>query len=173
MLWKFVAGTVALLAVAASGSVAQSPAKPSIVVDKIWARATPGHAQTGAAYLSVTNNGAAPDWLVGASSPVAEKAELHESKIENGVMQMRPKGPVTLKPGETLMLKPGGNHIMLMGLKQPLKEGDSFPLTLTFEKAGALQVTAKVMKAGAMSAGEMGHSGMGSMDHGAMSPGGH
>src|SRR5919204_5311952 len=71
-----IAGAVPVLAIATSGAVAQSPAKPGIVVDKVWARATPGHAQTGAAYLSVTNTGTAPDRLLGASSPVAEKAEL-------------------------------------------------------------------------------------------------
>lgn len=171
MLWKLVAGAVALLAVA-SGAAAQSPAKPGIVVDKIWARATPGNARTGAAYLSVTNTGTTPDRLLGVSSPVAEKAELHENKTENGIMKMRPKAPIALKPGETVTLKPGGDHLMLIGLKQPLKEGESFPLTLTFEKAGAVQVTAKVAKAGAMSADKMGQGGgMAPMDHGGMQHG--
>ena len=124
MLRKLVAGLVALLAVT-SGAWAQSPAKPGIVVDNVWARATPGNAQTGAAYLSITNTGTAPDRLLSVSSTVAEKAELHENKTENGIMKMRPKAPVSLKPGETVTLKPGGDHLMLMGLKQPLKEGDT------------------------------------------------
>jgi periplasmic copper chaperone A len=172
MLRKLVAGLVALLAVT-SGAWAQSPAKPGIVVDKVWARATPGNAQTGAAYLSITNTGTAPDRLLSVSSTVAEKAELHENKTENGIMKMRPKAPVAFKPGETVTLKPGGDHLMLMGLKQPLKEGDSITLTLIFEKAGAVQVTARVAKVGAMGAGEMGHGGMGDMGNGAMPHGNH
>jgi copper(I)-binding protein len=164
MLRKLIAGLVALLAVTC-GVGAQSPAKPGVVVEEVWARATPGNAQSGVAYLNITNTGTTPDRLLSVSSTVAEKTELHENKTEDGVMKMRPEAPVALKPGETVTLKPGGDHLMLMGLKQPLKEGDSIPLTLLFEKAGAIQVTAKVAKVGAMRAGD---GGMENMDHGAM-----
>ncbi len=127
-----------------------------IAVEKPWARAATG--KTGAAYLTLANKGSAPDRLIGAASPVAEKAELHESKMANGVMQMRPVGPLELAPGATVTLRPGGYHIMLTGLKQPLKAGTSFSLTLHFEQAGDVQVTVAVEKAGAGMPSHTGHS---------------
>jgi copper(I)-binding protein len=139
----------ALLLGAAPSLAAGSPSS-AIHVEHPWARASGG--RTAAAYLTVTNAGAAADRLVAASAPVAAKATLHESKMVNGIMEMRPLGPVTLQPGQSLTLKPGGDHIMLTHLKAPLKAGQSFPLTLTFEKAGAITVTVPVEKAGAMHA---------------------
>jgi periplasmic copper chaperone A len=127
-----------------------------IKVDQVWARATPGAAKTGAIYLTVTNTGTTPDTLEGAvSTPVAEHADLHEMKMANGVMEMRPVKSLTIDPGKSVTLAPSGYHIMLTGLKAPLKEGQTVPLTLTFEHAGAQQVTASVAKVGAMHAGEM------------------
>ena len=142
-----------------------------IRVEQVWARATPGGAKTGVMYLSVTNTGTAPDKLVGASTPVAAKAEVHESKSANGVMQMRPVSTLTIAPGKTVVLQPDGYHLMLTGLKQPLKEGERVPLTLVFEHAGKRQVTAEVEKIGALRPSEGGampggmgsHPGMSSM----------
>jgi hypothetical protein len=126
-----------------------------IKVDQVWARATPGAAKTGAIYLTVTNTGTAPDTLEGAAStPAAEHADLHEMKMDNGVMKMRPIKSLAIAPGKSVSLEPNGYHIMLTGLKAPLKEGQSVPLTLTFEHAGTQQVTASVAKVGAMHAGE-------------------
>ncbi|MGH7033573.1 MAG: copper chaperone PCu(A)C [Stellaceae bacterium] len=127
-----------------------------IRVDQVWARATPGGAKTGVIYLSVTNTGTAPDKLVGASTPVAAKAGLHESKATNGVMQMRPVSALTIAPGKTVVLQPDGYHLMLTGLKRPLKEGERVPLTLVFEHAGKRQVTAEVEKIGALRPAEGG-----------------
>jgi periplasmic copper chaperone A len=139
-------------------------ADPSaLTIDHVWARASAGNATTGAAYLTVTDNGK-PDRLVGVSTPVAAEAQVHESIDDNGVMKMRPvQGGVTLAPGTPVTFKPGGYHIMLMGLKAPLKAGDSFPLTLTFEQAQPLTVTARIEAAGAPMRQD--HGGMPGMEH--------
>jgi copper(I)-binding protein len=119
-------------------------------VDQAWARATPGNAKTAAVYLTITNNGTAPDTLESASTPAADKAELHDTKMENNVMEMRPVGPLTIAPGKSVVLAPSGYHLMLTGLKAPLKEGQTVPVTLIFDHAGAQQVTASIAKVGAM-----------------------
>jgi copper(I)-binding protein len=129
---------------------AQTMTSAPITVERAWARATPGTITTGGAYMIVIDHGTAPDRLIGVATPIAGKAEVHETTNENGVMKMRMVDGVTVEPGKSLELKPGGYHVMMTDLKQPLKEGDSFPLTLTFEKAGSIAVTVKVGKVGAM-----------------------
>lgn len=124
-----------------------------LTVSNPWARASAGRMKNGAAYLVLTNKGQKTDRLVEATTPVARKASLHESVMEGGVMKMRPVKPIVVGPGATVMLKPGGLHLMLMGLKAPLKEGEMFPLTLTFEKAGHVEVKVMVRKPGAMGSG--------------------
>ncbi len=104
---------------------------------------------TDAKDLTIVNTGTSDDRLIAASSPVAEKSEPHSTIDDNGVMRMRPLAGIEVKAGERVELKPGGMHLMLTGLKAPLKLGQSFPLTLTFEKAGAVSVTVAVEKAGA------------------------
>ena len=116
-----------------------------------WARATPGHAENGAAYLTIVSPTA--DRLTAASSPVAKKAELHTMSMEGGVMRMRPLVAIDIPAGQTVTLSPGGMHIMLLGLTQPLHEGQSFPLTLSFDHARPRQVTVAIEKAGAMGPG--------------------
>jgi periplasmic copper chaperone A len=131
-----------------------------IQVDHVWARAAPaGH--EGAVYLTITDGGAAPDTLTGVTTPVAAEAAVHQSIEDHGVMKMRPVGPLPIEPGRPVTLAPGGYHIMLSGLKQSLKQGDSFPITLSFAKAGPVTATATVAKAGAKTPGNM--SGMGTM----------
>jgi hypothetical protein len=138
---------------AASIAGAAAAEQSSIVITNAWARATPPGAKTGAAYVTVTNKGAAPDKLLSAATPVAGEAQLHTTINDNGVMKMRPVTAIDLKPGASVTLKPGGMHLMLMDMKQPLKAGDSFPLALTFAKAGKVETSVKVQKAGAMSSG--------------------
>lgn len=122
-----------------------------------WARASAGAAPTGAAYFALENRGGEPDRLVSASTPAAERAELHTHLHENGVMKMRPvEGGIELPAGGQVLLAPGGLHVMLMGLKAPLKEGERFPLTLTFEKAGELQVEVAVEPIGYQPPQDMG-----------------
>lgn len=123
-----------------------------IAIAAPWARASAPNAPNGACYMEIANTGKEPDRLVSASSPAAAKAELHTHLMDNGVMKMRPVEAFEVTPGEPAVLRPGGNHIMLMGLTGPLKPGTSFPVTLTFAKAGAITVDVPVQEAGAMTA---------------------
>jgi len=123
----------------------------NVEIKGAWARATPGGAQTGAAY--VTLQSPTGDRLTAASTPVAQKAELHVMTMDNGVMKMRQVDGIDVPAGQTVTLKPNGYHIMLTGLSQPLKEGETFPLTLTFAKAGSENVTVTVQKVGSMGPG--------------------
>jgi periplasmic copper chaperone A len=132
----------------ASAALAQ-PAQ--LEINNAWAGATPGKAENGAAYVTITSPTA--DRLVSASTPVAKKAELHTMSMQGMVMKMRPISSLDIPAGQPVSLKPGGEHIMLMGLSQSLREGQSFPLTLDFEKAGPRTVTVTVEKAGAKGPG--------------------
>lgn len=125
----------------------------SLTVSHPWARASAGKAKAGAAYVTITNDGRQVDRLVKVASPIAGKARLHTNMMEGAVMKMRPVEAIEIGPGKPAVLKPGGLHIMLMGLKSPLKEGETFPMTLTFEKAGAVEVRVMVKKVGAMGPG--------------------
>jgi hypothetical protein len=128
---------------------AQTTASGNISVEHAWARASPKGAPNGVTYLTLVNKGADADRLVGASSPVAENIRIHEEKTEDGVSKMRQLEGIDLPPGSTVMLKPSGIHLM-MTLKQQLQEGQTFPLTLTFEKAGTVEITIKIGTVGAM-----------------------
>jgi hypothetical protein len=113
-----------------------------------WTRATTG--QVGAGFVEIVNAGKAPDQLLSASSTAADKVEIHTMTMDNGIMRMRPlPGGIAVPAGKTASLKPGGNHIMLIGLKAPLVEGALVPLTLNFAKAGPVKVQLKVEAAGA------------------------
>ena len=141
--------TVALLGLA--GAVhAQTP---SVEVSQAWARATTSTAKVGGVFLTLKATGAA-DRVVSVSSPLADKIELHETINDAGVMKMREVAQLVLAPGQEMVLKPGSFHIMLIGLKQPLNRGESFPLTMVFEKAPPVTVTVTVQAAGA---GGIGH----------------
>jgi len=122
-----------------------------LVVKDAWARATPGAAQTAAAYVTIVS--ATGDRLTAAATPVAQKTELHTMTMDGNVMKMRQVDGIDLPAGKTVTLTPGGYHIMLTGLAQPLTEGQTFPLTLTFDKAGTRQVTVAVQKVGSMGPG--------------------
>jgi periplasmic copper chaperone A len=121
-----------------------------LVITQAWSRATPGGARTGGGYLTIENKGAASDRLIGGSADVAGKIEVHEMAMNNGVMTMRPldKG-LTIEPGKTVKLAPGGYHLMMSDLKSPLKRGDKLPVTLEFEKAGKVTVSLDVQGVGA------------------------
>lgn len=122
-----------------------------IQVDHVWSRAAmAGHA--GVVYLTITDTGS-QDTLTDVTTPVATKADLHESINDHGVMKMRPVMSLVVEPGKPVTLAPGGYHIMLTGLKQALKQGDSFPVTLSFAKAGQVTAMVTVEKAGAAMSG--------------------
>jgi copper(I)-binding protein len=140
----------ALLLLLAAGCAplpaATTPAAgPGITVDAAFARPSPSEGGAGGAFMTITNNSAAPDRLVGASSPTAKMVEIHETIDDNGVMKMRPvTGGFEIPAGGKLELKPGGKHVMLMGLTAPLTEGGEVEITLKFEKAGDVVVKAPV-----------------------------
>ena len=121
-----------------------------LVISQAWSRATPKGAKTGGGYLTIENKGSAADRLIGGSADFAGSVQVHEMSMDNGVMKMRPvQGGLEIKPGQTVELKPQGLHIMFVGLKKPLKQGDHLKVTLEFEKAGKVQVSFDVEAAGA------------------------
>jgi copper(I)-binding protein len=142
----------ALVSLALWSATAEAIGAGSIAVEHAWARATPNGAQTGVAYLTLVNTGTQSDRLIAAASPVAESIQIHEMQIENGIARMRGLEAVDLPGGTTVVLKPSGLHLMLH-IKGPLQEGQTFPLTLTFEKAPATDVVVRVRKVGAMDDG--------------------
>jgi len=127
-----------------------------------WARPTVPGQPAGGAYLSIENKGKAGDKLIAVASPVAKSAEIHTMAMDGNVMKMREVGSIDIKPAEKIAMQPGnGYHIMLIGLSQPLKAGDKIPLTLTFEKAGKLEVSVYVEDKSADKSGD----GKASMEH--------
>jgi copper(I)-binding protein len=121
----------------------------SLTVSHPWSRSTAPTVAVGGAYLSISNHGKQPDVLLGASSPRAGMVELHQNLDQNGVMKMREvKDGLPIAPGQTVTLQPGGTHLMLMALPKPLKNGEHFPLTLTFKRAGKVTVEVSVDDAG-------------------------
>jgi periplasmic copper chaperone A len=147
--------TVALAAffLAAGSSAAHDYQLKTLTIDHPFARATPPGARSGGAFFSIDNAGARPDKLVRVASSVAGTVELHQMAMEGGVMKMRAVSTLEVQPGGKLELKPGGYHVMLSDLRQPLKAGDKFPLTLTFESAGTIEVSVEVEAMGAAHGG--------------------
>lgn len=135
---------IALAGLLALWPISGIAADGGLTVVNPWARPA-SQGQVGVVYLTVTDTGA-PDRLVGVRTPVSDDAELHESMQDNGVMKMRPVAGAVVAPGQPLVLAPGGYHIMLMDLKKPLKQGDTIPVTLVFEKAGAISANAAVQR---------------------------
>ncbi len=122
-------------------------------VENAWARATPGLAKNGGGYFVAKNTGKDGDRIVGVSADVSAKTELHSHMNDNGVMRMRRLDSVDLPAGGEVAFKPGGHHIMFIGLHKPLKKDDRFPLTVMFEKTGNQTVEVTVMGVGAMKGG--------------------
>lgn len=113
-----------------------------IAIAHPWARATPDGAKVGAGYATIYNKGAVADRLVAISSPISEKSEIHEMAVDaKGVMTMRPLADgIEIPAGGQAVLKPGSFHFMFMGLKQPAVKDERFAATLTFEKAGTVEI---------------------------------
>jgi len=134
-------------------SASPSPASPimdgavtlgDLKIENAWARAVPA-GMTSAVFLTITNNSTRADALIAVQSPVAQMAEVHQTKMENDVMKMSPVDRIAIPTGQTVELKPGGYHIMLMGLNRNLVAGDRVPLTLKFERAGEIKFEAVVI----------------------------
>ncbi|MEM1345679.1 MAG: copper chaperone PCu(A)C [Pseudomonadota bacterium] len=164
-----VAALVLLPVIAPAPAPAHDFKAGDLTIDHPWSR--PGLPnRPAAAYLEIVNAGSGADRLLSASSPAFETIELHRTEKQGDVMQMLQTEAIAVPAGETVALEPGGLHLMLFGAEAPFAEGESFPVTLTFENAGTVEVTVNVEKrAGAA----MDHSGMdhGSMNHGAMKHG--
>jgi len=143
-----------LLALALAGfafTTAAGAQDAPIVVEKPWVRraaampdAAPGAPSSAAGYVTLRNRGKAPDALIGGSTDVAERVEVHETRNMSGMMMMEKVPKVVVPPGARVELKPGGYHLMLIGLKQALGPGQTVTLTLVFERAGAIKARAEV-----------------------------
>lgn len=143
------------LAISAAPALAQEFKAGDIVVDKPWARATPKGVQVGGGYLTIRNNGAAPDRLTGGSADFAA-VEVHQSTSENGVSQMRElKDGLAIPAHGSVAFALGGYHLMFTHLTHPLTKGESVKVTLNFEHAGPIEVEFKVMGIGAAGTGGM------------------
>ena len=152
---RFAFMSAALAAALTVAAQAADVAAGNMTISAPWARATPKGAAVGAGYMTITNTGNEPDRLVGGASAVSNGFEIHEMTMDNGVMRMRPIGPgLEIKPGQTVALKPGGNHVMFLGLKAPLTQGQHVKATLSFERAGEVEVDFTVEGIGAQSGGE-------------------
>ena len=146
--------TAALAAMLILPAQAENVTAGSVKISAPWARATPKGATVGAGYMTITNSGSATDRLVGGASDVADRFEIHEATMDNGVMRMRliAKG-IEIRPGQTVEFKPGGTHVMFLGLKKPLALGEHVKATLTFEKAGRVDIAFTVESIGARTGG--------------------
>ena len=140
----------ALVAILALPAFALDYKLGAIEIGHPWSRATPPTAESGGGFLAITNTGTTPDRLIAVKSPAADKVEIHEMKMDGNVMRMREveKG-LEILPGKSVALAPGGYHLMMMGLKAPLKQGTQVPVTLVFERAGAIDVQLSVEGMGA------------------------
>ena len=142
-----------LIALSAGAAFANDYKVGALEIDNPWSRAVPKGGTVAAGYMTIKNNGTTPDRLTGGSTAVAGKVEVHEMSMDNGVMKMRPvSGGLEIKPGESVVLKPESFHLMIMGLKQPIEQGKPFQASLTFEKAGTVNVEFAVELVGATSA---------------------
>ena len=139
----------------------------SLKISAPWVRATPNSATVGGGYMTITNTGATSDRLVGGSSDLSARFEIHTMSMDNNVMKMRPvANGVEIKPGQSVEFSPGGYHLMFVGLKKPFEQGQQVPALLQFEKAGKVAVQFMVESVGAHSGGNSAAPGSGQMQHG-------
>jgi len=143
-----------LLALLLTGAAeAHSYILGAIKIGHIWTRTTPAGATTAAIYAPFLNTGAVTDHLVSATSPWAQAVQIHTVLTsDTGMKMMQKQDELELPPNQPVALRPGGAHLMAIGLRQPLQAGDKMPLTLTFETAGSITVDVMVEAAGAMAA---------------------
>lgn len=147
-----------VLASAAGSALAHDYQLADLHIVHPYARPTAPSQPTGAAYLTIENNGNAADKLVAVSAPIAKSVEIHTMAMDGNVMTMREVPSIELKPATKIAMRPGqGYHLMLFGLHQQLKTGDTFPMTLTFEKAGKTNVTVSVGNTESAKEGAMPH----------------
>lgn len=158
---------IAVLAVfAAVPARAEDFTAGAMKISSPWVRATPKGAPVGGGYMTIINSGSVPDRLIGGTSDASNRFEIHEMSMDNGVMKMRPvTGGIEIKPGQTIELKPGGYHVMFVGVKEPFERGQHVKATLQFEKAGIVPIDFAVEGIGAQTGGSNVPAGM-SKQHG-------
>lgn len=139
----FVSIIALLLLVAPSATMPIRADEATLTISDVWARKT-RRTTSAAVYLKIHNASEVGESLLGASSPIANMTMMHLSQETDGIMTMEMQDTVNVPTGETIAFAPGGLHIMLMGLSNPLAEGDTFPLTLSFENAGDITVSVEV-----------------------------
>jgi periplasmic copper chaperone A len=155
-----IVGAAMLSCLLAAPARAEEVKAGDLVITQAWSRATPGGAKIGGGYLTIENKGSTPDRLIGGSADVADKIQVHEMAMNNGVMTMRSlDNGLTIEPGKTVKLAPGGYHLMMLDLKGPLKQGDKVPVTLEFEKAGKVKLSLDVQGVGAQAPAGAGNAG--------------
>jgi copper(I)-binding protein len=139
----------------ASAALAHSNQAGNLAIQHPWSRETAPGQTVGGGFMTITNKGATEDRLISGTSPVAAQVQLHTMTMDGGVMRMRQvQGGIAVPARSTLELKPGSFHIMFMGLKRPLRQGERFPVTLRFERAGS--VTVRVLVQPVTSTGPIG-----------------
>lgn len=144
------AAAIALSAISIFTAFAESAAVKigDLEITSAWTRATLPGQPAGGGYLTIENNGPEADRLVSATSPLTPMTQIHEMKMEGDVMKMGElTGGIEIPAGSKVELAPGGLHIMFLGLKEGIKEGDAIKLTLKFEKAGEVEITLPVQAA--------------------------
>jgi periplasmic copper chaperone A len=152
---SYVLPTALILASFSSLVQAQEYKAGSLTITQPWVRATPGGAQVGGGFLTITNTGTTPDRFLGGTLSGADRVEVHVTSNEGGVSRMRPvEGGIEIKPGETVTLVPGSYHLMLMDLKGSFIDGERVEGTLQFEKAGTVRVEFEVRPVGAKAPAE-------------------
>ncbi len=120
-----------------------------IAIDRVWGRAAADSDSAAAAFMTLTNTGMTEDRLVSVATEIADVAELYAVRLEGGDILLRRVEALTMPGGATVQMQPGGLHVMLTGLRTPMPEGETFPLTLNFERAGAITIAAHVFGAAA------------------------
>jgi len=144
------AGIVLVACALADSVLAEDIKAGDLVISRAWSRATPSGAKVAGGYLTIENKGSLPDRLVGGGGEAAGRIEVHEMAMNNGVMTMRPlEQGLTIEPGKTVKLAPGGYHLMLFDLKNPLRQGEKVGVTLEFERAGKVSFPLDVQGVGA------------------------
>jgi len=146
-----------LLAAMASASAHDYKVGP-LAIDHPWSRATPKGASVAGGYMKITNTGSTPDRLIGGATEAARKFEIHEMKVDGGVMKMRElTNGLEIPPGGTIELKPGSLHVMMTGVTRPFVKGERVKASLTFEKAGKVDIEYQVAPIGGAPESHSGH----------------
>lgn len=143
---NFIAGGMLALTLTAGTALPALAGSEDVVVEDAWARASIGTTRPGAAFMTIRNTGDEPVVLTGLATDLAMMPEIHRTSTDDrGVSSMAPAGEITIAPGESVALEPGGLHAMLMKLKRPMKEGERFTLTLIFSDGGAVAVEVPIL----------------------------